>query len=290
MADDVVVHEYGDPGAPPMVLLHGLTEAGTTWPDAVEHWGAHWRMLAVDLRGHGDSPRFTDEELADTAAVVLADVLRVLDEVRRPVALVGHSYGALFALRAALARPDLVRGLVLEDPARPIDLRPPPPEFFEHQERFLDAMLDSRAGDPPDPGGDDVERGRDPGLGGVQATGRPPADPPPGTRAGPLARPHRQRGRPDPARRAARRGRRRADGQRRGDDRPDPRRRSLHPPRRPRGVLRGRRPVPREPASLERPATPIRLRGRGAELAAIRRRIGVVVPTAGRPPGLRSTR
>ena len=142
MAGDVVVHEYGDPGAPPMVLLHGLTEAGTTWPDAVEHWGAHWRMSAVDLRGHGDSPRFTDEELADTAAVVLADVLRVLDEVRRPVALVGHSYGALFALRAALARPDRVRGLVLEDPARPIDLRPPPPEFFEHQDRFLDAMLD----------------------------------------------------------------------------------------------------------------------------------------------------
>ena len=137
----VVVHEYGAPGAPPMVLLHGLTEAGTTWPDAVEHWGAHWRMLAVDLRGHGDSPRFADEELADTAAVVLADVLRVLDAVRRPVALVGHSYGALFALRSALARPDLVRGLVLEDPARPIDLRPEPPEFFEHQDRFLDAML-----------------------------------------------------------------------------------------------------------------------------------------------------
>ena len=142
MAGDVVVHEFGDPGAPPMVLLHGLTEAGTTWPDAVEHWGAHWRMSAVDLRGHGDSPRFTDEELADTAAVVLADVLRVLDEVGRSVALVGHSYGALFALRAALARPDRVRGLVLEDPARPIDLRPPPPEFFEHQDRFLDAMLE----------------------------------------------------------------------------------------------------------------------------------------------------
>jgi len=142
MAGDVVVHEYGGPRGSPMVLLHGLTEAGTTWPDAVEHWGAHWRMSAVDLRGHGDSPRFTDEELADTAAVVLADVLRVLDEVGRSVALVGHSYGALFALRAARARPDRVRGLVLEDPARPIDLRPPPPEFFEHQDRFLDAMLD----------------------------------------------------------------------------------------------------------------------------------------------------
>ena len=250
MAGDVVVHEYGDPGAPPMVLLHGLTEAGTTWPDAVEHWGAHWRMLAVDLRGHGDSPRFTDEELADTAAVVLADVLRVLDEVRRPVALVGHSYGALFALRAALARPDLRARPGAGGPG-PAD-RPPTPAagVLRAPGEVPRRHAHPRAGDPPDPGGDDVERGRDPGLGGVQATGRPPADPPPGTRARPLARPHRRRGRPDPARRAARRRRRRADGQRRGDDRADPRRRSLHPPRRPRGVLRGRRPVPREPGRL----------------------------------------
>ena len=140
MGDEVVVHEYGEPGAPPMVLLHGLTEAGTTWPDAVAHWGAGWRMLAVDLRGHGESPRFRDDQLADTAAVVLDDVLRVLDGVAGRVALVGHSYGALFALKAALARPDRVRGVVLEDPARPVDLHPPQEEFVRHNEAFLDAM------------------------------------------------------------------------------------------------------------------------------------------------------
>ena len=142
MADDVVVHEYGDPGAPPMVLLHGLTEAGTTWPDAVEHWGARWRMLAVDLRGHGDSPRFTDEELADTAAVVLADVLRVLDEVRRPVALVGPLLRR--AVRAAgRARPTgpACEASCSRTRPGPSTSDPPPPEFFEHQDRFLDAML-----------------------------------------------------------------------------------------------------------------------------------------------------
>ena len=140
MGDELVVHEYGEPGAPPMVLLHGLTEAGTTWPDAVAHWGAGWRMLAVDLRGHGESPRFRDDQLADTAAVVLDDVLRMLDGVPGRVVLVGHSYGALFALKAALARPERVRGVVLEDPARPVDLHPPQEEFVRHNEAFLDAM------------------------------------------------------------------------------------------------------------------------------------------------------
>ena len=35
---ELTLHRYGKPGAPTLVLVHGLTEDGTTWPDAVEHW------------------------------------------------------------------------------------------------------------------------------------------------------------------------------------------------------------------------------------------------------------
>ena len=57
----------------------GLTEAGTTWPDLVGHWGDNWHVLAPDLRGHGQSPRFTEDEVAPAPEVLLADVITVVD-------------------------------------------------------------------------------------------------------------------------------------------------------------------------------------------------------------------
>jgi pimeloyl-ACP methyl ester carboxylesterase len=122
-----------------VVLLHGLTESGRTWPDAVDRWGRRWRLLAVDLRGHGESPRFSPAQVRDAPAVMLADVLGVLDACSAPVVLVGHSLGALLALRAAWH--DRVVALVLEDPARPGGDDLPDPDFVRHQEDFLERML-----------------------------------------------------------------------------------------------------------------------------------------------------
>jgi pimeloyl-ACP methyl ester carboxylesterase len=139
----LTIHRYGSPNAKTAVLVHGLTEAGTTWPDLVGHWGDDWHILAPDLRGHGHSPRFTEDELATAPEVLLADVIAIVDAQPEPVALVGHSLGGLLALRAAIARPDRVWALVLEDPARPTA---PDPEFVAQfvaqSEVFLDAMAD----------------------------------------------------------------------------------------------------------------------------------------------------
>ena len=38
----LTIHRYGSPDAPPLVLVHGVTDAGTNWPDLVEHWGDRW--------------------------------------------------------------------------------------------------------------------------------------------------------------------------------------------------------------------------------------------------------
>ena len=95
-------------------------------------------MLAPDLRGHGQSPRFTAHELAAAPEVLLADVMGFLDTQPKPVALIGHSLGGLLALRAAIARPDKVWALVLEDPARPGAGRTPDPEFAREEKRTSD--------------------------------------------------------------------------------------------------------------------------------------------------------
>ncbi len=113
---------YGTPGQPVLVLLHGLHDSASCWPDAVARWGVDWRIVAIDARGHGRSPRFTAQQLADhpTDAMV-ADAVNVLaavtDAAGLPAVAVGHSLGGLVLGAAAVRRPDLLRAVVLEDPA-----------------------------------------------------------------------------------------------------------------------------------------------------------------------------
>jgi len=76
--------------------------------------GRGFRVLAVDLRGHGASPRVeAGLDLADLAD----DVAETVGEAGRPVdLLVGHSLGALVALELVGRHPGFARRLVVEDP------------------------------------------------------------------------------------------------------------------------------------------------------------------------------
>ncbi|MGC0141701.1 alpha/beta fold hydrolase [Pseudactinotalea sp. Z1732] len=134
-------HRYGRSGARPVVLLHGVTDAGTAWPDLVSHWQERWDIHSPDLRGHGRSPRFAEDQLDAAPDVMLDDVLAVLEHIGEPVALIGHSLGGFLALRAALARPRYIAALVLEDPARPSGSTPDP-QFVAANEALLDSMVD----------------------------------------------------------------------------------------------------------------------------------------------------
>jgi len=105
---------WGEAG-PPALLVHGVTSSSRTW------WrvgpalaGRGFRVLAVDLRGHGASPRAaTGLSLADLAG-------DVAETVQGPVELlVGHSLGALVALELVGRRPGFARRLVVEDPPGP---------------------------------------------------------------------------------------------------------------------------------------------------------------------------
>lgn len=117
MSGSLSVNVHGQPHDPALVLVHGVTDAGTTWPDAVAHWSADWRVHTVSLRGHGESPRFTEEQAGDMMATHVADLVEVLEGFDESPVVVGHSLGGRTAVLAALQRPELVRALVLEDPA-----------------------------------------------------------------------------------------------------------------------------------------------------------------------------
>jgi pimeloyl-ACP methyl ester carboxylesterase len=119
ISTDLNVHVHGRPlgDAPTMLWLHGLTDSGAGWPEAVRHWGDSYAIVALDQRGHGESPRFSDEELSrHPGNVMVDDALAVLEQLGQAVVL-GHSLGGAVAVTAAVLRPELVQALVLEDPA-----------------------------------------------------------------------------------------------------------------------------------------------------------------------------
>lgn len=95
----------------PLVLVHGLGGTALNWAFVAPELARTRRVLVVDLPGHGRSdPLPAAPSLAPFADRVLALAER---EGLLPATLVGHSLGGAVAVRAAVRRPDAVRGLVL---------------------------------------------------------------------------------------------------------------------------------------------------------------------------------
>jgi len=95
----------------PLVLVHGLGGTIANWRPLAEALVREHRVVVPDLPGHGESAPLPAAPSLD----VLADaVLAVLvEESALPAIWVGHSLGGLVGIRAAVRRPDAVRGLVL---------------------------------------------------------------------------------------------------------------------------------------------------------------------------------
>ncbi len=111
---DLHVAEDGDPAAPPVLLLHGIIGSRATWAWLVPELAARFRVLRLDFRGHGQSDRAAGRY---TAAGYVADAVAALEQAaRRPCVVVGHSLGGATAAGIAQRRPDLLTGVVLEDP------------------------------------------------------------------------------------------------------------------------------------------------------------------------------
>ncbi|MFF7293418.1 alpha/beta fold hydrolase [Microbacterium sp. NPDC008134] len=90
-----------------IVLLHGLMGSTESWHDLVPRLAANgWRVLAIDLPGHGRSPRDPELTVARAAASAVRTVQTHLD--RPPAAAMGHSYGGtVLAAGAAALDPGL---------------------------------------------------------------------------------------------------------------------------------------------------------------------------------------
>ncbi len=97
---------------PPLVLLHGLFGAARNWGALQKRLAARHRVLAMDLRNHGESPHAEGMAHAATARDV-AETLHARGVSRAVV--VGHSLGGKVAMALALHHPGFLAGLVVAD-------------------------------------------------------------------------------------------------------------------------------------------------------------------------------
>jgi pimeloyl-ACP methyl ester carboxylesterase len=96
---------------PPLLLIHGATaDHTTTWRFVLGEFEKKFTVYAMDRRGRGgsgDSPNYTLQREAE-------DVAAVVDSIGEPVNVLGHSYGALCAIEAALITRNIRRLILYE--------------------------------------------------------------------------------------------------------------------------------------------------------------------------------
>jgi len=127
---EIALLDWGGQG--PLALLHHANGfCAGTWGLLAERLRPHFRVIAIDARGHGDSsapPPGPAYHWIEFVHDLLGVAEHVCAEHGRPIAYgIGNSFGGLVSAYAAALRPDLFQRLALLDPV----VRPPPPLLAE---------------------------------------------------------------------------------------------------------------------------------------------------------------
>lgn len=107
-AIELEVHRTGE--GPPLIALHDLGQTGQSMIEALAPVADEYRIIAPDLRGHGDSPTPHGPWSIDDFA---SDVARLTAAEGGDAVIAGVGLGAATALSLALGHPGLVSGLVI---------------------------------------------------------------------------------------------------------------------------------------------------------------------------------
>jgi pimeloyl-ACP methyl ester carboxylesterase len=137
-----------------LILVHGTTADHTRWAPVLPAFAQYFSVYALDRRGRGgsgDAEQYAIEREFD-------DIAALVNSLPEPVFLVGHSYGALCSLEAAL-RTTQLRKLVLYEPPVPTGSEIYAPDVVSRIQGLLEAgdregavilFLQEVAGVPPD--------------------------------------------------------------------------------------------------------------------------------------------
>jgi pimeloyl-ACP methyl ester carboxylesterase len=131
-ADGTPIAVWTSGDGSPLVLVHGAAADHSRWAPVLPALAERFTVLAVDRRGRGGSGDTDDYSLERE----FEDVAAVVEWAGEGVNVLGHSYGGVCALEAAL-RTDRIRKLVLYEP--PMGFLVSPPHVVQRLEQLLEA-------------------------------------------------------------------------------------------------------------------------------------------------------
>jgi 3-oxoadipate enol-lactonase len=107
-----IIMAYEDQGnGDPLVLLHGLCGSSKYWDNVIPLLSAHYRVIATDLRGHGQSGVSSEPYTMELMASDIVELMEKLD-ISKAI-LLGHSLGGYVTLALAEKYPDKLSGFAL---------------------------------------------------------------------------------------------------------------------------------------------------------------------------------
>lgn len=113
LINGIRMHWLESGGGPPVFLLHGFPETSYAWRHQIPELAKHFRVIAPDLRGYGDTEKPTTGYDKRTMAADIAALAQHLG--LNTVSLVGHDRGARVATRFAKDYPDRIERLAVLD-------------------------------------------------------------------------------------------------------------------------------------------------------------------------------
>jgi pimeloyl-ACP methyl ester carboxylesterase len=119
---------------PPLLFVHGTTADHNSWTALAPRFEQYFTVYAMDRRGRGESGDSHDYSLMREAE----DIVAVIESFNEPVNLVGHSYGGLCSMEAALLT-GKIRKLILYEPAINIADSPFPLDAPEQIKERIDS-------------------------------------------------------------------------------------------------------------------------------------------------------
>jgi pimeloyl-ACP methyl ester carboxylesterase len=120
--------EWGDPSSRPLILLHGFTSHSHGWDFLADSLCEQYRILALDLRGHGESAWSRNGYTNDLYVRDLEDL--VAHKGLSRMSLLGMSLGGLNVMQYAAQHPERVERLIIVDIGPELPLNGKPKELF----------------------------------------------------------------------------------------------------------------------------------------------------------------
>jgi pimeloyl-ACP methyl ester carboxylesterase len=136
--DSTPIAYYRSGAGSPLLLVHGSTADHSRWSSISPHFEQYFSVYAMDRRGRGGSGDSPDYDILREAEDVAAVVGAIYQQAGEAVSILGHSYGGLCSLEAALLT-DKVNRLILYEPPLPTGLPMYAPDFPGRMQALIDS-------------------------------------------------------------------------------------------------------------------------------------------------------